>query len=396
MVARSQKRMAVIVIPVYKQELDDLEMVSLAQVRRVLGKYDICFLAPESLDFSYGGGAHGEYVERVPDVYFTGKNSYSRLMLESWLYERFSAYEYMLLYQLDAFVFADRLQEFCALGYDYIGSPMPRWLDDWRECRCSVGNGGFSLRRISSVLRVLAMREKVFVRRPGEWRENRFLQWEDIFFSYCGTLSELDFHVPDFLTALDFGVEMDVGHAYRRMPEWLPFGCHAWYVNGYEHWKPIIERYGYLLPDAACGSQMVAPDYIVARWQRYHPRKLRDLLQGMKLSENRRVSLWGWGRFGRAARRLLEAGGYAVACIYDTGKVHGDCLDGIPMRVPQPERERLFSPIVISTASYEKDISNRLMLYGYQQGKDFYFMSDLIALLWERYPLGRKTGSYGG
>ena len=116
MVARSQKRMAVIVIPVYKQELDDLEMVSLAQVRRVLGKYDICFLAPESLDFSYSGGTYGEYVERVPDVYFTGKNSYSRLMLEPWLYERFSAYEYMLLYQLDAFVFADRLREFCELG----------------------------------------------------------------------------------------------------------------------------------------------------------------------------------------------------------------------------------------------------------------------------------------
>ena len=36
MVARSQKRMAVIVIPVYKQELDDLEMVSLAQVRGCL------------------------------------------------------------------------------------------------------------------------------------------------------------------------------------------------------------------------------------------------------------------------------------------------------------------------------------------------------------------------
>lgn len=390
------KKMAVVVVPVYKRELDDLETVSLTQLRWVLGQYDICFVAPDSLVFSYGGEAHGERVERVPDEYFTGKDSYSRLMLEPWFYARFAEYAYMLLYQLDAFVFADRLQEFCELGYDYIGSPMPRWLDDWRECHCSVGNGGFSLRKISGMLRILAMKDTVFARRPQGWSENRFLQWEDIFFSYCGTLPELDFHVPDFLTALDFGVEMDVGHAYRRMPEWLPFGCHAWYVNGYERWKPIIERYGYLLPDVACGSQMVAPDYIVARWLHYHSENLRDLLQGMKLSENRRVSLWGWGRFGRAARRLLEAGGYEVTCIYDAGKVKGDFVDGIPVRVPEPERERLFSPIVISTAAYEKDISNRLMLYGYQQGKDFYFMSDLIALLWERYPLGRKTGSYGG
>ena len=72
--------------------------------------------------------------------------------------------------------------------------------------------------------------------------ENRFLDGEDLFFSFCANLSELDFHVPDFLTALDFSVEWDIGHAYQRMPEWLPFGVHAWYPIGYQHWKLLIEN----------------------------------------------------------------------------------------------------------------------------------------------------------
>ena len=40
------------------------------------------------------------------------------------LYSRFEKYEYMLIYQLDAFVFSDRLMEFVEAGYDYIGAPL--------------------------------------------------------------------------------------------------------------------------------------------------------------------------------------------------------------------------------------------------------------------------------
>ena len=130
-------------------------------------------------------------------------------MLDVELYRSFSSYAYMLVYQLDAFVFNDRLLEFCSMGYDYIGSPMRR-TDSWRDIGCSVGNGGFSLRKISSMLRVLRRKKEIFARRPEAWEENRFLPAEDLFFSFCATIPELDFHVPDFRTALEFAVGDDV------------------------------------------------------------------------------------------------------------------------------------------------------------------------------------------
>lgn len=52
-------------------------------------------------------------------------------MLSAEFYDRFAAYEYVLIYQLDAFVFADRLAEFCQMGYDYIGAPVRRLTPLW-------------------------------------------------------------------------------------------------------------------------------------------------------------------------------------------------------------------------------------------------------------------------
>ena len=47
----------VVVIPIYKEKLNDLEKISLAQVFDVLGAYDIYFVAPEGLDYDYRGDA---------------------------------------------------------------------------------------------------------------------------------------------------------------------------------------------------------------------------------------------------------------------------------------------------------------------------------------------------
>ncbi len=386
---------AVIVIPIYKRELTFFEKISLMQVRKVLGQYDICFLAPASLVCSYTDKNKHEWIERVSDEYFTGKNSYSRLMLEPWLYQRFQSYEYMLLYQLDAFVFMDRLQDFCAMGYDYIGSPMPRG-GDWHDCQCSVGNGGFSLRKISSAIRVLEQREYVFSKRPQAWEGNRFLDGaEDLFFSFCANLPEMDFHVPDFLTALDFGVEWNVGHAYQRMPAWLPFGTHGWYLIGYQHWKPIIENFGYVLPPEIYAEKtgsiaFIAKKYIVERWLRYYRREIHFVLNEFFPVVNQKMALWGWGDYGKLAKKILEAGGYKISCVYDVKADEFGGVDDIPMYVPVPEREKIICPIIVSTIMYEKDISARLVRCGYQLGKDFYLLSDMIECLCERYPLKRN------
>jgi hypothetical protein len=88
-----------------------------------------------------------------PEKYFRNINGYNSLLLNRNFYLPFLEYEYMLIYQLDAFVFSDRLIEWCNKKYDYIGAP---WLIDngpfigldFHER--PVGNGGFSLRKIST------------------------------------------------------------------------------------------------------------------------------------------------------------------------------------------------------------------------------------------------------
>jgi len=44
-------------------------------------------------------------------------------MMSPAFYDAFKAFDYILIYQLDAFVFRDELEYFCSLGYDYIGAP---------------------------------------------------------------------------------------------------------------------------------------------------------------------------------------------------------------------------------------------------------------------------------
>ena len=85
-------------------------------------------------------------------------------MLSNFFYSAFREYDYMLLYQLDAFVFKNELLYWCNKNYDYIGAP---WIASKQtllkkielqfkskrkqkraEIFFKVGNGGFSLRRI--------------------------------------------------------------------------------------------------------------------------------------------------------------------------------------------------------------------------------------------------------
>ena len=233
----------IICIPVYRTVLNVFEQVSLKQLYKVLGKYPIVFIAPQSLQFDFGELGNGIAVERFPDYYFTGILSYSALMLNGDFYQRFQMYEYMLVYQLDAFVFSDRLSEFCALGYDYIGAPVYRADPIWHFVGGRVGNGGLSLRKISSAIRMLKKWEKVADKSP---LASIFRQWEDVFWGYCGRQKDWDFKVPGIKVAREFAVQGNISHVYRTMKNgWRPFGCHGWWRMNYNFWRHIIESCGY-------------------------------------------------------------------------------------------------------------------------------------------------------
>ena len=119
--------MNIIVIPVYKDVLDTNEYKSLSQCLKILYKHPICLIGPEDLNYSVYNEVFSKYgvkfdIETFDSNYFKSVAGYNKLMLSRFFYERFSSYKYMLIYQLDAYVFKDELDYWCDKDYDYIGA----------------------------------------------------------------------------------------------------------------------------------------------------------------------------------------------------------------------------------------------------------------------------------
>ena len=114
----------VVAIPVYKKVIDVFEEKSLIQCLKVLSRYQICLFGPEGMDMSYYKSFFSKLgvpfkVETFAPSFFCGTKGYNQLLLSSNYYKRFEIFDYMLIYQLDAYVFRDELEEWCEKGYDY-------------------------------------------------------------------------------------------------------------------------------------------------------------------------------------------------------------------------------------------------------------------------------------
>jgi len=245
------KEPVVIVIPIYKAILSADELASLQQCIKILKKHPIVFFGSDKLDVTvYKNALAGEIpfnIEYFDDVYFKNIDGYNKLMLSTSFYERFKKYQYMLIYQLDAWVFTDELQYWCNKGYDYIGAP---WIDaDWCAYCAShitltrriagklgytnfnlVGNGGFSLRKISSFLFNL----KLFSKKVKSFDLN-----EDFFYSYFINSYNVFFKVAPFNVALKFSFEVKPEMLLEQNNGKLPFGCHAW-LKRIDFWQDYI------------------------------------------------------------------------------------------------------------------------------------------------------------
>ena len=129
----------------------------------------IAIVAPEGLDLTAylppeSPDACRVRVARFDAGSFRSHSAYNRLLLGAAFYRTFASYEFILIYQLDAFAFRDELAEWCARGYDYVGAPWIdcRWIPELRHHWPAttrdnvVGNGGFSLRRVAPALKLLS------------------------------------------------------------------------------------------------------------------------------------------------------------------------------------------------------------------------------------------------
>lgn len=264
-------REVAVVIPVYKENLDYYERLSYLQVLRILHNHDIVLITHKALCTSvYEDIAYQNHVfvkvEYFDEHFFTSIDSYNDLMKDILLYKRFIHYRYILIYQLDAFVFRDELSYWCQQNYDYIGAP---WFDGFKDKTeqtepWTVGNGGFSLRKISYFLKVLSWKFPVkkiqldngslfmVLRRLPYylgWRNNMryFLRTEkkmneDCFFTVFLKDSFIPQNIPAIDVAMRFSVEKSPRFFYVKNQSQLPFGCHAYLKNDFlSFWKEYIE-----------------------------------------------------------------------------------------------------------------------------------------------------------
>lgn len=259
----------VIVIPIYKEKPDSSEQASFKQVITILKKHPITIITYKELDLttykeiakSNNKLYNTEYFDKT---YFSSINGYNQLCLYKGFYKRFHKYKFILIYQLDAWVFKNELDYWCKKNYDYIGAP---WFEHYSTHEennnlWAVGNGGFSLRKTSYFIKVLSWKFPVkkitlknLIYKFSIYHILHLLGYnntinyfiknyninEDVFFSLFLKNTWLQPKLPTPTEAAKFSFEKSPTYLYKLCNNKLPFGCHAF--NKYEYntfWEKYI------------------------------------------------------------------------------------------------------------------------------------------------------------
>ena len=284
----TKKKTCVVVIPLYKNNPERSERESFRQTLHVLKNYDICIVTHSKccLD-EYIAIAEKEgkniYTELFNTHFFESIDGYNELCFSSEFYERFLHYEYMLICQLDVWIFEDQVDYWCGKGYDYIGAPLFHAYTKERYTKkiLGIGNGGFSLRKISHCLKITRHNRSLPLVKPIEiirfyWNLGKYTEDftlhpirrlgiiptvilksfgigntldyyishhanEDLIFGKWSNHSwGLHSHLPSIEEASRFAFEVHPSMLYQKTGK-LPFGCHAFLKWEYEEfWKKHI------------------------------------------------------------------------------------------------------------------------------------------------------------
>lgn len=372
----------IVVIPVYKSTFTISEQIALKQALKVFHRHPVCFIAPKKmknvLDMKHR-------IIFFDDSFFLSTATYSRLLLSSEFYRRFCEYKYILIYQLDAYVFSDQLLYFCSLDYDYIGAPVPKIF--WPYIGARIGNGGFSLRKVESCMRVTEAYHSI-IKQSNLDRDIQ--RAEDKFFGYCGKNKAVNFSVPNFAIAKKFALEFNVGHCFQSLStNRLPFGCHRWSIPElFPVWRPYMEISKGDLEKVA--GEIAMKGYTLHRSLRtmmytyLFSRILRKTLMQRSFFDNklpchRDYIIWGNGAIGKEVFEMLKKLKRNIICIFDTFCKQGESMEGIPVVIPN--NNLILSEkniIIIATTKFEKEIEKSLLMQGLTQ-KDYVCYSTIKA-----------------
>jgi len=274
----------IVVIISHKPVLTDVERISLRQCVAILGHHPITFVCPDGLDTSW----YRTFVPEVP-FHFVDRRwlesyaMFNTFKISPYLYDKYRDYEYILFYEPDSFVFSDELIFWCNQGLDYIGAP---WFDGLAQPKSQTiigaGNGGFSLRKVSTHLRIARLFQRRRVLFQGYRRHKldklryvwsvglhlagltssrpcyiscAYAGHEDLFWCQQVPRSHPEFKLATPEQALSFSFETQPRLLFEMNGRRLPFGCHAWFKYDLAFWGPFIQQFGFQIDEDALSDR---------------------------------------------------------------------------------------------------------------------------------------------
>jgi hypothetical protein len=160
------------------------------------------------------------------------------------------------------------------MDFDFIGAPWIKHEDapyaGVPVLEDKVGNGGFCLKKISSILKVIYSPKytiepaeywdnysskpkhirflnlpKKFLKRlkrfnGARWEMSRFRDNEELFWITRARHYYPEFRIAPLETALRFAFECVPRYCFELNDYNLPFGCHAWHRYDRDFWQPYL------------------------------------------------------------------------------------------------------------------------------------------------------------
>lgn len=229
-----RNRTVAIVIVTQKSRFSSDELFSFKHLDKYLPTYDRFFVIPNKNTLSKSLTKKATVIH-LANKYFVNTKTYNQLAMSLDFYKLFVQYKYILIYQPDVLVFSDQLMSWCNRDFDYLGAPSFFSFCGIRThkkgCPSYVLNGGLSLRKIDTFIKVLKKAGK----KVSDYKYN-----EDGFWSFEAPKYLLSYKLPDFKTALTFAFEKYPRLCYFLNGNRLPFGCHAWERYDRDFWLPHL------------------------------------------------------------------------------------------------------------------------------------------------------------
>jgi hypothetical protein len=268
-VRRGPSKEVAVVVPLSSQPgFTPDEEIGLRHLRHYLGAYDRYMIAPRGMAVD----APDFQIVRVSPRYFGSLDAHTRMLMSPRFYERFRDYRYILFHHLDAIVFSDELRDWCARDFDFIGAPNV----STAAVPAVVYNGGFSLRKVESFLKVFystayAVDPELYWKavrtgrsRPAQLaalplkylkrlrffnnvrrdirlflREPRDM-FEDMWFGDTAQKYYPDFRLPPPDEARLFAFDQTPRAWFELTGGRLPFGAHAWFKQDRAFYEPFL------------------------------------------------------------------------------------------------------------------------------------------------------------